>query len=179
MTYSGWKITEILARHFDHGRYKVIEDFDTDEFLVLFDGRFIGELRRQDVEACGTQELSSIDIVNLVIQVVDARSTREQSKQEPAKVMSENSKLEHALRTLNGLDAHEDRRGRWVHFYATADDKARRRPAVTLLVEDGRVQVASSMCLPTDGWGKHAFAVQRALEFLRLSGMTDARKAGE
>ncbi len=85
-------------------------------------------------------------------------------------------KLAYAIRILNTLDVYEERHGtRYVHFYSNMENQKRRCSTVSLLIEDGYVQVGGSMCLPTNGWGEHAAAYRRAEEFLRLSELPDSR----
>lgn len=90
--------------------------------------------------------------------------------------MKMNKNLAHAIRILNLLDVY-DHTLHLVHFYATEEDRRVQRSTITLRVQEneGYLQVAGSMALPTNDWGNHVAAYRRAEEFLRLSGLRDSR----
>jgi hypothetical protein len=88
-----------------------------------------------------------------------------------------NKNLAYALRILNLLDVY-DRNLNQVSFFS--NDKERDSgglPTIVLTINEdgGFVQVASSTCMPTNGWGEHVAAYRRAEEFLRLSCLRDTR----
>ena len=89
------------------------------------------------------------------------------------------NKLEHTILRLNNLDEYIPRSERAdydeVNFYATMEDKRKKCNTVKLTIQNGFVQCGSSSALSTNGWAAQAFAVQRALEFVRLSGLRDSR----